>query len=266
MEAALFGDAAHCKAKLDVALGAHKKRYWRMFSQYIKGKRTREQFDRLAAKCLGRLNGHLHNDFILTVFQSAESATNKKKPDVQPPPAPKPTQLSRDSSSWLAQFDRDLEPAADPLKVDPKVLRSAVDTEYRATPAPVTLSKLRAATIVAASENGMRDVEPAVFDVLNAACQTMMKNLLEEAIVYGGKFFSMYQNNTRHSFRNRRNKRSVITPSTLLLASSARPKLLGSLFRTVQESFALRCENPTVLPKTHANLNASTTSSGGGGG
>ena len=41
------------------------------------------------------------------------------------------------------------------IQLDAATLESVVETEMRARPAPITYSKLRAATIVTAAENGM---------------------------------------------------------------------------------------------------------------
>lgn len=57
MDSAVFGDAEKAKLKLDVALGRRAKSYWRMFTKFIKGKCSREAFDRFAQSVLGTFNG-----------------------------------------------------------------------------------------------------------------------------------------------------------------------------------------------------------------
>eukprot|EP01147_Barroeca_monosierra_P001707 gene1707-4831_t len=247
MDAAMFGDAAHCKQLLDVALGRNVAIYWRMFSQFVKGKRSRQDFDLFAKSILSKSHEHLHNDFILTVLQTAESATNHIHVSQKHTPPSKHKEIDQGAPSWLERFDRDLKYSPNPLKMSGKQLEDASVAEYRAGPAPVTTSRLRAATIVTASEAGMSGIDPAVFSILSTACEIFLKNLLEESIVYGGKYFSI-RNRARHSFRNRPNKRSIIRPSNLLLAGTARPRLLGALFRSSLESFGMRCETSTVLP------------------
>ena len=74
-----------------------------------------------------------------------------------------------------------------------------------------------------------------------------MKNLLEEAIVYSGKYFAQLHH-ARVNFRNRVNKRTAITAASLFAATKARPRLVGPLHRTVAERILLRCEHPAKLP------------------
>ena len=70
----MFHDVAAVKKRLDFALGEHKDAYWQDFKAFVQGHLAKREWDRRAAKHLGPLNGGIHNEFILAIFQSADLA------------------------------------------------------------------------------------------------------------------------------------------------------------------------------------------------
>lgn len=72
----MFHDVAAVKKRLDLALGVHKEAYWADLKAFVRGRLPKREWDKRAAKHLGPLNGGLHNEFILAIFESADLAVS----------------------------------------------------------------------------------------------------------------------------------------------------------------------------------------------
>eukprot|EP00055_Hartaetosiga_balthica_P011712 m.54194 g.54194 ORF g.54194 m.54194 type:complete len:307 (-) comp7708_c0_seq2:154-1074(-) len=251
----MFHDAAHVKKKLDIALGRKADAYWTFFSAFIRGKKTKEEFDLVGKRLLGPLNVKLHNEFILTVMQSVESKS-ERVPSNQPSFPKKET--VRDSSSWLSAFDKDVVPSTSLFSLSSDDIEKAALAMHRASPAPMTLSKLKAFTVVVAAENGMKSVEPIVHDILSSALGLFLKNMLEESMVCSGIYYKQHpQTNARFGFVRRAKKKAMLNPTHLHMACSMHPKLLGPIFKTFQETISYQC-NSSILPLAHSHPSSSS--------